>query len=35
VTAAPLPQGGFGVTVTIPWRVAEASELADPLDIPA
>ena len=35
VTAAPLPQGGFGVTLTIPWRVAGASELADTLDIPA
>jgi LytS/YehU family sensor histidine kinase len=35
VTAAPFPQGGFGVTLTIPWRAAEASELADPLDIPA
>jgi signal transduction histidine kinase len=34
VTAAPLPQGGFGVTITIPWRIA-AAELADALDIPA
>jgi two-component system, LytTR family, sensor kinase len=35
IIAIPLPQGGFAVTITIPWRTAPVADLADALDIPA
>jgi sensor histidine kinase YesM len=35
VVAAPLPQAGFSVSITLPWRPAAAVELGDALDIPA